>query len=184
MPSVWRGQVLEQNFTSAKFCFSAKRVLPFFGQIFQLLEGSSGPTKFFCGRILTLGNALVQRPYSTLTRHFGEASHGILGQLHSFFCFFHWDWKPTVTAPNGQSNIEDEVLLMDVNLTNFIEKYTTKGDKWISHELICSGNDKKKNLQSRYLWGSYLSMYYVAFTLNVKSMLNENLGGILGGTKC
>ncbi len=25
---------------------------------------------------------------------------------------------------------------------------------------------------------------YGAFTLDVKSMLNENLGGILGGTKC
>jgi hypothetical protein len=50
-----------------------------------------------------------------------------------------------------------------------------------------SGNDKKKNpcKVDRYSWGSYLSMYYdVAFTLNVKSMLNENLGGILGGTKC
>ncbi len=26
--------------------------------------------------------------------------------------------------------------------------------------------------------------YMGAFTLDVKSMLNENLGGILGGTKC
>jgi hypothetical protein len=25
---------------------------------------------------------------------------------------------------------------------------------------------------------------YGAFTLDVKSMLNENLGGILGGTQC
>ncbi len=25
---------------------------------------------------------------------------------------------------------------------------------------------------------------YSAFTLDVKSMLNENLGGILGGTQC
>jgi hypothetical protein len=26
--------------------------------------------------------------------------------------------------------------------------------------------------------------FYGAFTLDVKSMLNENLGGILGGTQC
>jgi hypothetical protein len=26
--------------------------------------------------------------------------------------------------------------------------------------------------------------YYDAFTLDVKSVLNENLGGILGGTQC
>jgi hypothetical protein len=30
----------------------------------------------------------------------------------------------------------------------------------------------------------FLGHYYGAFTLNVKSMLNENLGGILGGTQC
>jgi hypothetical protein len=46
-----------------------------------------------------------------------------------------------------------------------------------------------------YTYGSYLSlssfglrvMYmnnYGAFALDVKSMLNENLGGILGGTQC
>jgi hypothetical protein len=28
------------------------------------------------------------------------------------------------------------------------------------------------------------SNYYGAFTLDVKSVLNENLGGILGGTQC
>jgi hypothetical protein len=29
-----------------------------------------------------------------------------------------------------------------------------------------------------------VSMYHGAFTLDVKSVLNENLGGILGGTQC
>jgi hypothetical protein len=29
-----------------------------------------------------------------------------------------------------------------------------------------------------------ISPNYGAFTLNVKSVLNENLGGILGGTQC
>ncbi len=28
------------------------------------------------------------------------------------------------------------------------------------------------------------NLTYGAFTLDVKSMLNENLGGILGGTQC
>ncbi len=30
----------------------------------------------------------------------------------------------------------------------------------------------------------YVSIYINAFTPNIKSMLNENLGGILGGTQC
>ncbi len=30
----------------------------------------------------------------------------------------------------------------------------------------------------------YLLLSYGAFTLDVKSVLNENLGGILGGTQC
>jgi hypothetical protein len=30
----------------------------------------------------------------------------------------------------------------------------------------------------------FISFLYGAFTLNVKSLLNENLGGILGGTQC
>ncbi len=29
-----------------------------------------------------------------------------------------------------------------------------------------------------------IGKYYGAFTLDVKSTLNENLGGILGGTQC
>ncbi len=29
-----------------------------------------------------------------------------------------------------------------------------------------------------------IGLTYGAFTLDVKSMLNENLGGILGGTQC
>jgi hypothetical protein len=34
------------------------------------------------------------------------------------------------------------------------------------------------------LEASFTSVNYSAFTLDVKSMLNENLGGILGGTQC
>ncbi len=41
---------------------------------------------------------------------------------------------------------------------------------------------------SMYLSISYLfchlSTYDGAFTLDVKSVLNENLGGVLGGTQC
>jgi hypothetical protein len=32
--------------------------------------------------------------------------------------------------------------------------------------------------------GFYTNVFYGAFTLDVKSMFNENLGGILGGTLC
>ncbi len=32
--------------------------------------------------------------------------------------------------------------------------------------------------------GYTYSINYGAFTLDVKSLLNENLGGILGGTQC
>jgi len=37
------------------------------------------------------------------------------------------------------------------------------------------------NMLARKKEGSYT---YGAFTLDVKSVLNENLGGILGGTQC
>jgi hypothetical protein len=45
--------------------------------------------------------------------------------------------------------------------------------------------EKKKQkqflLNINFVCGSYI---YGAFTLDVKSVLNENLGGILGGTQC
>jgi len=50
-----------------------------------------------------------------------------------------------------------------------------------------SSNDKKKNpckVDTHEVPTYPLYYYDGAFTLNVKSMLNENLGGILGGTKC
>jgi hypothetical protein len=56
--------------------------------------------------------------------------------------------------------------------------------KWIKH--------LKQNMSNIYVWESnHTTQYevpfkntYDAFTLDVKSMLNENLGGILGGMQC
>jgi hypothetical protein len=42
---------------------------------------------------------------------------------------------------------------------------------------------KKKNLDQNLHWIT-TTYIYGAFTLDVKSMLNGNLGGILGGTQC
>jgi hypothetical protein len=46
---------------------------------------------------------------------------------------------------------------------------------------------KEKNCMKEAAWPphSFLVLkIYGAFTLDVKSMFNENLGGILGGTQC
>jgi hypothetical protein len=50
----------------------------------------------------------------------------------------------------------------------------------------------EQNMSNTYVWESnHTTQYkvpskntYDAFTLDVKSMLNKNLGGILGGTQC
>jgi hypothetical protein len=41
---------------------------------------------------------------------------------------------------------------------------------------------KQKALCKLLSWRTYY--YHGAFTHNVKSMLNKNIGGILGGTQC
>ncbi len=48
--------------------------------------------------------------------------------------------------------------------------------------------EKKLLLTTLVLWKDgkciYIYIYNGGFTLDVKSMFNENLGGILGGTQC
>jgi hypothetical protein len=44
--------------------------------------------------------------------------------------------------------------------------------------VICGSLDKAQGYLQQ------AALYYGAFTLEVKLVLNENLGGILGGTQC
>jgi len=57
----------------------------------------------------------------------------------------------------------------------FFHKYLLYESHWI---LFCSSPNGENSPHKK------IKMLYGAFTLNVKLVLNENLGGILGGTQC
>jgi hypothetical protein len=55
---------------------------------------------------------------------------------------------------------------------------------WMKYDVSLELSDLRFIGQSSRISSISSSIYYGAFTLEVKSVLNENLGGILGGTQC